>query len=233
MKLVGNVTDYDLPCPNLQRQGGHNSMRTCVCGEYIIHSRREFWSNTSQTSANFFLRDCFGFLLDNAAFPSNKLLSLLQLFLLAILLLLLPPTQSNFLFDRLTASSLHLVTLINSRIFQITTVSPKYWIFVSLNAPLATLEARFLVAMRVIASVPSNMDWFLRKASRASWWGSQIGFVQHWIQAAWRQSDDSFCCVICWFQNSESVGEKDMFSLYRGNISASGIAISTTMRNKE
>ena len=96
----------------------------------------------------------------------------------------------NFLLDRLTASSLHLVTLINSLIFQITTVSPKYCILESLNAPLATLELRFCVAMRVIASVPSRMDWVLRSASRASRWGSQVGFVQHWIHADWRQSDD-------------------------------------------
>ena len=163
----------------------------------LAHLLREFCSNTWHTSANFFLRDFFvGLLLANDIAISAVLLLLLSsptiLFLPRFLLLRSttspPPQESNFLLDRRTASSLHLVTLINSLTFQITTVSPKYWIFASLNAPLATLELRFLVAMRVIASVPARMDWVLRSVSRASRWGSQVGLVQHWMQADWRQS---------------------------------------------
>ena len=167
----------------------------------LAHFLREFCSNTWHTSANFFLRDFFfvDFLLAIDSTISTVLLLLLSLssspsilFLPRFLLLLSttssPSQESNFLLDRRAASSLHLVTLINSLTFQITTVSPKYWIFASLNAPLATLELRFLVAMRVIASVPARMDWVLRSVSRASRWGSQVGLVQHWMQADWRQS---------------------------------------------
>ena len=70
------------------------------------------------------------------------------------------------------------------------------------------MELRFLVAMRVIVSVPARMDWVLRSVSRASRWGSQVGLVQHWMQADWRQSDNDHDGVLCDFKIQESVGEE-------------------------
>ena len=86
--------------------------------------------------------------------------------------------------------------------------------------------------MRVIASVPSRMDLVLRSASLASRWGSQVGFVQHWIQADWRQSDDD---NMLYFQNSREFVCRSKKVLRQVNILVSGrdkrILSHNTMRN--